>query len=62
MAEQVNGILEDEFYLDQTFAKIAYAKGAAKNASNLYSKVRLHLSCRLQNTKYGILKKSLNQI
>jgi putative transposase len=31
MAERVNGILKDEFYLDQTFAKVAHAKRAAKN-------------------------------
>jgi putative transposase len=26
MAERVNGILKDEFYLDQTFANAAHAK------------------------------------
>jgi putative transposase len=35
MAERVNGILIDEFYLGQTFAKVAHAKRAAKNAINL---------------------------
>jgi putative transposase len=30
MAEQVNGILKDEFYLDQTFANAAHAKAVAK--------------------------------
>ena len=44
MAERVNGILKDEFYLDQTFDNIAHAKRAAKNAINLYNEVRLHLS------------------
>jgi len=44
MAERVNGILKDEFYLDQTFANVAHAKRAAKNAINLYNEVRLHLS------------------
>ncbi|WP_339614452.1 IS3 family transposase [uncultured Winogradskyella sp.] len=44
MAERVNGILKDEFYFDQTFANVAHAKRAAKNAINLYNEIRLHLS------------------
>ena len=44
MAEHVNGILKDEFYLDQTFNNVAHAKRAAKNAINLYNEIRLHLS------------------
>ncbi|WP_260847849.1 IS3 family transposase [Algibacter amylolyticus] len=44
MAERVNGILKDEFYLDQTFHNMAHAKRAAKNAINLYNEIRLHLS------------------
>lgn len=37
LAERVNGILKDEFYLDQTFMNTAHAKRAAKNAIKLYS-------------------------
>ena len=44
MAERVNGILKDEFYLDQTFTNVAHAKRATKNAINLYNEIRLHLS------------------
>ena len=44
LAERVNGILKDEFYLDQTFTNINHAKRATKNAINLYNKIRLHLS------------------
>lgn len=44
MAERVNGILKDEFYLDQTFDNVAHAQRAAKNAINLYNEIRLHLS------------------
>ena len=44
MAERVNGILKDEFYLDQTFDSLAHAKRATKNAINLYNEIRLHLS------------------
>jgi transposase InsO family protein len=46
LAERVNGILKDEFYLDQTFASIAEAKRAAKNAIELYNTIRLHLSLK----------------
>jgi len=44
IAERVNGILKDEFYLDQTFMNVAHAKRAAKNAIKLYNEIRLHLS------------------
>ncbi len=44
LAERVNGILKDEFYLDQTFTNVAHAKRAAKNAIKLYNQIRLHLS------------------
>ena len=44
MAERVNGILKDEFYLDQTFASMTQAKTATKNAIKLYNSKRLHLS------------------
>ena len=44
LAERVNGILKDEFYLDQTFMNVHHAKRAAKNAINLYNEIRLHLS------------------
>lgn len=44
LAERINGILKDEFYLDQTFMNTTHAKRAAKNAINLYNEIRLHLS------------------
>ena len=44
IAERVNGILKDEFYLDQTFFDVSYAQRATKNAIKLYNKVRLHVS------------------
>jgi transposase InsO family protein len=44
MAERVNGILKDEFYLDQVFTDVAHAKRVAKNAIKLYNEIRLHLS------------------
>ncbi len=43
VAERVNGILKNEFYLDQTFDSLQHARRATKNAINLYNEIRLHL-------------------
>lgn len=44
IAERVNGILKDEFYLDQCFFNTKYACIATKNAIDIYNNKRLHLS------------------
>lgn len=44
IAERVNGILKDEFYLDQTYKNLVKAKKSVKNAIKLYNQKRLHLS------------------
>ncbi len=44
IAERINGILKDEFYLDQCFANIGLAKKACENAIRIYNTKRLHLS------------------
>jgi len=44
IAERVNGILKDEFYLDQCFYTTGHACNAAKNAIEIYNSKRLHLS------------------
>lgn len=44
VAERVNGILKDEFYLDQCFFSTEHACKAAKNAIKVYNSKRLHLS------------------
>ena len=44
IAERVNGILKDEFYLDQTFDSTAHAKHATKHAIKLYNEIRVHVS------------------
>jgi transposase InsO family protein len=44
VAERVNGILKDEFFLDQTFFSTKIAQRAVKNAIKLYNNERLHLS------------------
>lgn len=46
IAERVNGILKDEFYLDQCFFSNVHAKRAAKNAIKLYNNKRLHVSLK----------------
>ena len=52
IAERVNGILKDEFYLDQTFYSLVQAKKAAKNAIKLYNSKRLHLSLDYKTPNY----------
>ena len=56
IAERINGILKDEFYLDQTFTDVDHAKRATKNAINLYNEVRLHLSLDYKTPNMVYLK------
>jgi putative transposase len=44
IAERVNGILKDEFYLDQCFVNTSNACVATKNAIDIYNNKRLHVS------------------
>jgi len=44
IAERVNGILKDEFYIDQCFFNIRHARIAVRNAVEIYNSRRLHLS------------------
>lgn len=44
IAERVNGILKDEFYLDQCFFSTGHASKATKNAIEIYNSKRLHIS------------------
>lgn len=48
VAERINGILKDEFFLDECFTSTQHAKIAAKNAINIYNSKRLHLSLDLK--------------
>jgi transposase InsO family protein len=48
VAERVNGILKDEFYLDQCFVSTSHAKKATKCAIEIYNNKRLHLSLGLK--------------
>ena len=56
IAERVNGILKDEFYLDQTFDSVAHAKRATKSAINLYNQIRLHVSLNYKTPNMVYLK------
>ena len=56
IAERVNGILKDEFYLDQTFDNLKYAKKATKSAINLYNQIRLHVSLNYKTPNMVYLK------
>ena len=44
IAERVNGILKDEFYLDQCFFNTKNACNATKSAIDIYNNKRLHVS------------------
>ena len=44
IAERVNGILKNEFYLDQCFFNTDHAAIATSNAISVYNQKRLHLS------------------
>lgn len=48
VAEKVNGILKDEFFLDQIFFNLEHAKQATKNAIEIYNNKRFHLSLQLK--------------
>ncbi|MFC1731123.1 IS3 family transposase [candidate division KSB1 bacterium] len=48
IAERVNGILKDEFFLDQSFIMTSHARKVSNNAIELYNEKRLHLSLNLK--------------
>lgn len=52
MAERVNGILKDEFYLDQCFSSTHHARIAAENAIHIYNNKRLHVSLGYKTPNY----------
>ena len=60
VAERVNGILKDEFYLDQCFTDIEKAKIATKNAIKIYNSKRLHLSLNYRTPNMVFENSSIN--
>jgi len=61
IAERVNGILKDEFLLDQTFDSYEQAASAVTDAIHIYNNLRPHASCgyltpQEAHQKQGLLK------
>lgn len=52
IAERVNGILKNEFYLDKKFIDLRQAKRATREAINLYNSYRPHLKLKYQTPDF----------
>lgn len=52
MAERVNGILKQEYYLDQTFKTKGFAVKACKQAVKIYNSQRLHMALDYKTPSY----------
>ena len=48
LAERVNGILKDEFFLDYNFNDLDQAKQACNEAIKLYNEKRFHLALQMK--------------
>jgi putative transposase len=59
VAERVNGILKDEFYLDLCFVNTTHAKRATKNEIDIYNNKRLLPFLGLKTTEQ-VYRKRLN--
>ena len=62
IAERVNGILKEEFYLNKTFTSFSEAEAAVCHAIKKYNEVRPHASCDymtpcVAHEQSGILRK-----
>lgn len=60
VAERVNGILKDEFYLNQTFASKRLAVKAIEQAIRVYNEVRPHLSLQMKTPAQKYLEHRYN--
>ena len=52
IAERVNGILKDEFCLDQSFTSLYFEDKASHNPIKIYNIKRLHLSLGYKTPDY----------
>jgi len=59
VAERVNGILKQEFYLDDNFESEQQMKKQVNQAIKLYNQLRPHLSIKMQTPNQAHLKKSI---
>jgi len=62
VAERVNGILKNEFYLDDHFRNVKQVRQTVKETVAVYNTARPHASCdyltpEQAHHQYGILKK-----
>jgi len=62
VAERVNGILKNEFYIDDHFRNVKQVRQTVKETVAVYNTARPHASCNYltpdqANYQYGILKK-----
>lgn len=62
IAERINGILKEEFYLNKTFASLDEAEREAQQAIQKYNHLRPHASCdyltpAMAHEQNGILRK-----
>ena len=62
IAERVNGILKEEFYLNKTFVNITDAEQTVHQAIRRYNHIRPHASCDymtpiVAHEQSGILRK-----
>jgi transposase InsO family protein len=48
LAERVNGILKDEFYLDYYFDNLKQVKQACRESIKLYNEKRFHLALQMK--------------
>ena len=48
VAERINGILKEEFLLEDTFPSLKDARSAAKDAIRIYNQERPHLSLEMK--------------
>jgi len=53
VAERLNGILKDEFYLDIGFSNVVLAEKATKSAIHIYNTIRPHESLRLNTPEFA---------
>ena len=63
VAERINGILKNEFYLDQVFASKRIALKATQEAIRIYNNLRPHLSLNMQTPSQvydGFRKEDIN--
>lgn len=52
LAERVNGILKQEYYLDQTFVNMNHAVKTSKESINIYNSRRLHIELGYKTPEY----------